>query len=196
MSPAQYVIRHADASDIPAIREMQARSMWALGADFYTSAEIATFMNSFGTMDDAVVIEGHCFVAADPGGAILASGAWSRAKPGYAAGMSATGPVADTPTVRSVFVDPAIARRGLGSAIMRRVEGDAALHGVRLLSLTATLSGAPLYERLGYEVQEVTQIVFPDKTRFGCVRMRKPLTAPPPCDPPATTPPEPHPSTY
>jgi len=46
--------------------------------------------------------------------------------------------------VRSVFVDPAIARRGVGSAIMRHVEEDAALHCVRLLGLTATLSGAPL----------------------------------------------------
>ncbi|HLV85293.1 MAG TPA: GNAT family N-acetyltransferase, partial [Devosia sp.] len=160
---------------IPAIREMQARSMWTLGADFYTRAEIANFMEAFGTMDNAIVIEGHFFIAEDPGGAILASGAWSRVRPGYAAGMSAREPAADIPTVRSVFVDPAIARRGVGSAIMRCVEYDAASHGVRLLGLTATLSGVPLYERLGYQVQEVTRINFSDKTRFGCVKMRKPL---------------------
>lgn len=154
---------------------MQARSMWTLGADFYTEAEIANFMDAFGTMDDAIVIEGHFFLAEDPNGAILGSGAWSRAKPGYATGMSATGQVADMPTVRSVFVDPAVARRGVGSAIMRHVENDAASHGFRLLGLTATLSGAPLYERLGYEVQEATEIIFPDKTSFGCVKMRKPL---------------------
>jgi len=175
LNPCHYAVRHARACDIPAIREMQARSMWTLGADFYTRAEIANFMEAFGTMDNAIVIEGHFFIAEDPGGAIVASGAWSRVRPGYAAGMSARGPAADIPTVRSVFVDPAIARRGVGSAIMRCVEDDAALHGVRLLGLTATLSGVPLYERLGYQVQEVTQIKFPDKTRFGCVKMRKPL---------------------
>jgi GNAT superfamily N-acetyltransferase len=175
MRPSQYVIRHARACDIPAIREMQARSMWALGADFYTRAEITNFMEAFGTMDNAIVLEGHFFLAEDRGGAILASGGWSRAKPGYAAGISENGQAASIPTVRSVFVDPAIARRGVGSAIMRRVEGDAALHNVRLLGLTATLSGAPLYERLGYQMQEATQIIFPDKTRFGCVKMTKPL---------------------
>jgi predicted N-acetyltransferase YhbS len=175
VNTCRYAIRHARASDIPAVRAMQARSMWTLGADFYTEAEMANFMDAFGTMDDAIVVEGHFFIAEDPGGAVLASGAWSRARPGYAAGMSATGPAAEMPTVRSVFVDPAIARRGLGSAIMRRVEDDAASHCVRLLSLTATLSGAPLYERLGYQVQEVTQIAFPDQTRFGCVKMTKPL---------------------
>lgn len=149
--------------------------MWTLGADFYTQAEIANFMETFGTMDDALVIEGHFFVAEDPGGRILASGAWSRARPGYAAGMPATGPDADMPTVRSVFVEPVMARRGIGYSIMRRVEDNAAFHGVGLLGLTATLPGAPLYERLGYRVQEVTQIVFPDKTRFGCVKMIKAL---------------------
>lgn len=174
-SPPQYVIRHACADDIPAIRAMQARSMWTLGADFYTEAEIATFMEAFGTMDDAIVLEGHFFLAEDPSGAILASGGWSRAKPGYAAGMPAKGQAASMPTVRSVFVDPAIARRGIASAIVWRVEEDAIAHSVRLLSLTATLSGAPLYERLGYQVVEATQIMFPDQTPFGCVKMKKSL---------------------
>ena len=149
--------------------------MWTLGANLYTRAEIKNFMQAFGTMDNAIVLEGHFFVAEDPSGAILASGGWSRAKPGYAAGISENGQAASTPTVRSVFVDPAIARRGVGSAIVRRVEGDAALHSVRLLVLTATLSGAPLYERHGYQIQETTQIIFPDKTCFGCVKMIKPL---------------------
>ena len=149
--------------------------MWTLGANFYTRAEITNFMQAFGTMDNAIVLEGHFFVAEDPSGAILASGGWSRAKPGYAAGISENGQAARIPTVRSVFVDPAIARRGVGSAIMHRVEGDAALHSVRLLVLTATLSGAPLYKRHGYQIQETTQIIFPDKTCFGCVKMTKPL---------------------
>jgi GNAT superfamily N-acetyltransferase len=147
--------------------------MWTLGADFYTGVEIANFMNTFGTMDDALVTEGHFFFAEDPSGRVLASGGWSRARPGYAEGMSESGPAAAMPTVRSVFVDPGIARRGVGSAMMRRVEDDAALHGVRLLGLTATLSGAPLYAGLGYQVQEATQITFPDQTRFGCVKMTK-----------------------
>ena len=175
MNPTPYVIRHARSRDIPAIRAMQARSMWTLGADFYSDAEIAGFMEAFGTMDDAIVLEGHCFLAEDTGGAILASGAWSRAKPGYAAGLPAKGQAADLPTVRSVFVDPAVARRGVASAIMWRVEEDAVAQGVRLLGLTATLSGVPLYQRLGYQVEEATQIMFPDQTRFGCVKMKKSL---------------------
>ncbi|GLQ53967.1 GNAT family N-acetyltransferase [Devosia nitrariae] len=175
MNPTPYFIRHARPRDITAIRAMQARSMWTLGADFYSEAEIAGFMEAFGTMDDAIVLEGHCFLAEDAYGAILASGAWSRAKPGYAAGLPAKGHAGDMPTVRSVFVDPAVARCGVGTAIMLRVEQDAIAHSVLLLGLTATLSGVPLYQRLGYQVEEVTQILFPDQTRFGCVKMQKVL---------------------
>lgn len=176
MNTSRYTIRRARACDIPAVREMQARSMWTLGARFYTRPEIANFMAAFGTMDNAIVLEGHFFLAEDPNGAIVASGGWSRAQPSYAAGLSEKVSAACNPTVRSVFVDPAIARCGVGSSVMRRVEEDAALHSVGLLRLTATLSGVPLYERLGYHVQETTQITFPDQTRFGCVKMSKALT--------------------
>ena len=69
-----YDIRAARAADIPAIRAMQARAMRALGAGFYRPAVIAAFLERIGTMDDAVVHEGH-FLVADAGGAIVGSGA-------------------------------------------------------------------------------------------------------------------------
>src|SRR5690606_9180070 len=76
MNTSRYTIRRARACDIPAVREMQARSMWTLGARFYTRAEIANFMAAFGTMDNAIILEGHFFLAEDPNGAIVASGGW------------------------------------------------------------------------------------------------------------------------
>lgn len=147
--------------------------MWVLGGDFYSSNEIASFLTLFGTMDDAVVEEGHYFVAEDRRGAILGSGGWTRSRPRYArAGAEIQTPV---PTVRSVFVDPAATRRGVASAIMARTEQDALDHGVETLQLTATLSGVSLYQALGYQTEEVTALELPDQSRFGCVRMRKAL---------------------
>ena len=149
--------------------------MWVLGGDFYTPTEIAGFLALFGTMDDAVVGEGHYFVAEDRRGAILGSGGWTRSRPRYAnAGTQA--PV-EVPTVRSVFVDPAATRRGVASAIMARTEQDAIDQGARTLQLTATLSGVALYQRLGYQTEEATALELPDQSRFGCVRMCKTLGA-------------------
>ena len=172
---SRYIIRLAHPADIPRLREMQQRSMLILGGDFYHSNELANFLTSFGTMDDAVVEEGHYFVAEDRRGAFLGSGGWTRSRPGYANAIAAIETSADTPTVRSVFVDPAATRRGVASAIMLRTERDALEHGVGTLQLTATLSGLALYEALGYRAEEATELKFPDESRFRCIKMRKSL---------------------
>jgi len=174
-SPSSYTIRLARPADIPAIRSMQERSMWVLGGDFYTPNDIASFLTLFGTMEDAVVDEGHYFVAEDRRGAILGSGGWTRSRPRYANAVAGTRTPAQAPTVRSVFVDPAATRRGVASAIMARTEGDAIDHGADTLQLTATLSGVALYRRLGYQTEEITALELPDQSRFECVRMRKAL---------------------
>ncbi|PAP97166.1 GNAT family N-acetyltransferase [Mesorhizobium wenxiniae] len=115
-----YVIRQARPVDIPAIRAMQERSMWVLGGDFYAAAEIADFLTQFGTMDDAIVEEGHFFVAEDHRGAILGSGGWTRLRPAYADALGSRD--AEWPSVRGVFVDPAATRHGVASEIMLRTE--------------------------------------------------------------------------
>lgn len=152
--------------------------MWVLGGDFYTPSEIASFLTEFGTMDDAIVAEGHYFVAEDHRGAILGSGGWSRSRPSYVNALGAGGPAVDKPTVRSVFVDPATTRRGIGSAIMLRTERDATEHGIRLLRLTATLSGVALYESLDYRTEEAAELKLPNQICFACVKMAKRLPKP------------------
>ncbi|MFC6486399.1 GNAT family N-acetyltransferase [Nitratireductor sp. GCM10026969] len=170
-----YIIRNASQTDIPAVRAMQERSMWVLGGDFYHASEIAGFLTEFGTMDDAIVDEGHFFVAESDRGALIGSGGWTRSRPSYANGLGDEGQYTGEPTVRSVFVDPAAVRRGIASAIMQRIERDAGEHGIRTLHLTATLSGIALYEHLGYQAEKAMTVCLSDKTRFACVSMAKQL---------------------
>lgn len=174
----RYTIRHARPADIPAIRAMQQRSMWVLGGHFYSDDEIAGFLTEFGTMDDAIVEEGHFFVAENQARKTLGSGGWTRRRPRYESGLGDGHDTEASPTVRGVFVDPAAQRRGIASSIMARVERDALEHGVRELALTATLSGAALYERLGYLVRERAQLALKNDTTFACVRMTKRLERP------------------
>jgi GNAT superfamily N-acetyltransferase len=171
-------IRHVRPAEIPVIRAMQERSLRVLGGAFYAPGEIAAFLTEIGTMDDAVVHEGHYFVAEDLDGAILASGGWSRKAPGYdrAAIRGVTNRNgADAATVRSVFVDPAAARRGIATAIMARIEQDAAAHGIGVLSMMATLSGLSFYARLGYQSEGEKTVALPGGLRFECITMSKTL---------------------
>jgi GNAT superfamily N-acetyltransferase len=174
------VFRRATRSEIPTIRAMQERSLTELGADFYSPAEIAGLIDSVGTMDDAVIDEGHYFVAVDPVGAVRASGGWSLREPGYDRARiagAADRPAVAGATVRSVFVDPAIARCGVASALMAYLERDAGNHGIRGMRLTATLSGLAFYTRLGWRTEGKKVIALPGGLRFGCVSMSKRMAA-------------------
>jgi GNAT superfamily N-acetyltransferase len=157
---------------------MQERSLLVLGGAFYAPGEIAAFLAEIGTMDDAVVHEGHYFVAANAGGAVLASGGWSRNTPGYdraAISGAAHRNGAGAAIVRSVFVDPAAARRGIATAIMARIEQDAAAHGIAVLSLMSTLSGLSFYARLGYRAEREKVVELSGGPRFRAMSMSKTL---------------------
>ncbi|MCT7378620.1 GNAT family N-acetyltransferase [Chelativorans salis] len=168
-------IRHVRPADIPAIRAMQERSMWVLGGAFYSDDEIAGFLTQYGTMDDAIVAEGHFFLAENQAGRILGSGGWTRRRPSYVGELGESHETEAVPTVRSVFVDPAAERRGIASSIMVQVERDAVEHDVPELSLMATLSGVALYERRGYLALASERLALSNGSSFACVRMMKRL---------------------
>jgi GNAT superfamily N-acetyltransferase len=64
----------------------------------------------------------------------------------------------DTAGVWAMGVDPATQRKGIGRRLLTTAMREAATHGVRRFYLGATPAGKPLYERLGYETQLVTQV--------------------------------------
>jgi GNAT superfamily N-acetyltransferase len=180
-----FEIRKAGRADVLEMRAMQARSMRAIGGRYYARGEIETFLNLVGTMDDAVVDEGHFFVAVDPFERVIGTGAWSCLVPGYAraaggrkAAPSVARPASGVATVRSVFVAPECTRRGIAQGIMHRIEADAAAAGITRLQLTAMLSGEAFYRAIGYVAEPRGTIALPDGTRFGCVTMKKPITMP------------------
>jgi len=180
-----FEIRKAGRSDILEMRAMQERSMLTIGSRFYSRSEIETFLNLVGTMDDAVLDEGHFFVAVDPFDRVIGTGAWSTLVPGYArvaggqqAAPSIARPAAGIATVRSVFVAPECTRRGIAHAIMHRIESDAAASGFDRLQLTATLSGEAFYRAMGYVAEPRGHVELPDGTRFGCVKMKKRVALP------------------
>jgi GNAT superfamily N-acetyltransferase len=165
----------ADGEHLHEIRAMQERSFRALGRGFYSPSAIESFLCSPGTLDEAVIGENHYFVTLDADDAIVATGGWSQRKPGYAQGLTAAPLEADCAIVRSVFVAPERARQGLATALMAHVEEDALNAGIRKLKLTATLSGAPLYEALGYRTGRQFHITLGCGQRFGAVDMEKHL---------------------
>lgn len=156
---------------------MQAQSFLELGAACYDRNVIEAFIGAIGTMDYSLLEQGTYYVAiAD--GKVVGSGGWSDRAPSYA--MRALRTAETTPakaTVRSIFVHPAWARRGIASTIMGLVEAGIAAAGFRTASLTATLSGVPLYQRLGYCAVQPVSLGLPEGLSFVGIAMTKDLNA-------------------
>lgn len=175
MRAAQINIRKAESHDADRIGAMQELSFRALGAAHYAPQAIASYIRQIGTFDPALIDEGHYFIAIDCLGEIVGTGGWSRLPPAYGQG-EARPAGRHTATIRSVFVAPSATRRGIGSAIMRHAEEDAGRDGVAMLSLTATLSGVPLYAALGYRAAaKRREIVLRDGARLDFLDMDKPI---------------------
>jgi GNAT superfamily N-acetyltransferase len=160
-------LRRARRDDIPAIDAMHALSVQALGAADYTADEIDAFLHSLGTYDPALIDDGTYFVM-EHDGQMVASGGWSRRLPhaslpaGSADAARRARPFSLSPhsgKIRSIFVHPGYARLGLGSRLVRHAEAEAAAVGHRLLEIWSSLTGVPLYRRLGY--QDIAPMVIP-----------------------------------
>ncbi|WP_419908617.1 GNAT family N-acetyltransferase [Hoeflea sp.] len=153
MTPA-LTHRLARPGDFDALMDLQQRATLGLSGDHYDLDAMRLALVEVPILTRDLIDDGHYHVLTDAKGAILAGGGWSRRAPGHAAasGENAESLAPDQALVRAVNVDPAMARRGLGSRIMAIIEADAVAQGHRHLLLTATLPGKLLYLRLGYRV--------------------------------------------
>jgi len=185
MEPGRdFIIRAATLDDILCTRTMQMRAMSLTAARYYSREEIDSFLRNIGTLEEAIVAEGHVFIAVDREKQVIGSGGWSRLAPCYARFTKAgeivavgSNPVPGVAAVRSLFVAPELERRGIGRAIMRAVEADAREWGMFLLRLTSLLSAERFYRTLGYAGEARGHMRLPDGARLGCVRLEKLIAA-------------------
>lgn len=173
---AELTLRRATPNDIPAIEAMHFLSVQGLGAADYSPAELEAFI-SHGTYEHAMVFGGTYYLIEDRG-QVVASGGWAQHLPISAAagaGSDEETSILSTASakIRSVFVHPKYARRGLGSRLVRHAEEEARTAGFRLLELWASLTGVPLYRRLGY--LEIRRLAIPGSngTEVPAVHMAK-----------------------
>jgi GNAT superfamily N-acetyltransferase len=148
-------LRNAVLSDCPVLEALIARSIHALGAGDYSHEQIeAALRGAFG-VDRQLIVDGTYYVA-EIGTRIVACGGWSRRRTLFggdahtARDATQLDPAHDAARIRAFFVDPSVARQGIGSALLTRCETDATAYGFRRFELMATLPGSRLYAARGY----------------------------------------------
>lgn len=174
-------IRPAVPADVPALRALIDASVRALHPHDYTPAQIDGALESVYGVDTRLIEDGTYFVAQTAGTApvIVGCGGWSRRRTLYGGDRFAgredalLDPRTDAAKIRAFFVDPAWARRGVGSLILEACERAAAAAGYARLEMGATLTGVPFYRSKGYAEAERSQAPLANGESLAIVRMTK-----------------------
>ena len=149
------LLRKAVPADVAALRSLIAKSARGLSTADYRPAQVEGALRGAFGVDSQLVTDGTYFVAEDDG-ALAGCGGWSYratlfggdARSGRDA--SPLDPRTQPAKIRAFFVDPAHARRGIGSMLLERCEREARAQGFRAVELMATLPGVRLYAARGY----------------------------------------------
>lgn len=171
-------LRAADREDAASLQRLIARSAEGLSAGYYTPAQVdALVQHVFGV--DTQLIDDRTYYVVENGGVIVACGGWSRRATLFGGDQAKTGddslldPAADAARIRAFFVEPSMARRGLGRALLVRSIEDARAAGFRRMELVATLPGEPLYAAGGFVVTGRFDLQLSGDVRVAVARMSR-----------------------
>ena len=174
-------IRPAQLDEVPALTELIARSVRALGAGYYTPRQIElSLVHVFGV--DTQLIHDQTYFVMDDNGTYAGCGGWSKRRTLYGGDQLKAGednlldPTTEAARIRAFFIDPAYARRGLGKQLLALCEAEAQAAGFTRCEMGATLSGVPLYEVCGYRAVKTIDIPMPDHEILPIVQMDKTLS--------------------
>jgi len=173
-------VRIAERADVAALQQLIVRSARGLSAGYYTPEQTEALLRYvFGV--DTQLIEDHTYLLIEVDGEIVACGGWSKRATLFGGDQAKTGadplldPSVEPARIRAFFVDPRMARRGLGRQLIARCATEAKMAGFKSLELVSTLPGEPLYLASGFAVTERFDLTLPEGVRVPVVRMRLPL---------------------
>lgn len=176
----EVVIRPASAGDASAIAALMREAVLAFASNVYTPRQVRSALEYICRPDDQLIADGTYFVAVQEA-QLAGCGGWSARRKAYSGSTAADGddelldPRTEAARIRAMFVGPQFARRGIGSAILRHSEQQAAAAGFRRLQLAAMRSAGTLYESCGYSAVGDAPIVLEDGVVLQCTLMRKVL---------------------
>jgi predicted N-acetyltransferase YhbS len=181
--PAQateWPLRLACDADVPALEALIPRSVRALQAPWYSTAQMQAALGKVFGVDRQLIRDGTYFVA-EHEGTVVGCGGWSRRRSLYGSDNHRTGedelldPARDAARIRAFFVHPDYARRGIARSIMTACERAIIEAGFRTVDIVATLAGEPLYAAFGYAVVARYEIPLSGGLGLPAVRMSKNL---------------------
>lgn len=178
-----FTIRPAAPADIPAMQALIARSGVQLSVGFYTDEQAAAITREVFGVDSQLVADQTYFAIEDADGAIVACGGWSKRSTVFGGDQHKSGPdrlldaASEPARIRAFFVEPAMARRGLGGMLLDHCVAQARAAGFTALELMSTMPGVPLYLAYGFVPLETISLPLAAGVNVALTRMRRELAA-------------------
>jgi len=154
-----------------------------LGAPYYRPSQIeGALCGAFGV--DTRLLADRTYFVAEEDDRLAGCGGWSFRSTLFGSDArtdrdsSTLDPRTQAAKIRAFFVDPAFARRGIGSLLLERCEQEARAHGFSRVELMATLPGAKLYAARGYLGAAMVHFDVGGGETIEFIPMRKELVAP------------------
>jgi len=147
-------LRKAIPADIPQLQALIARSARGLSQQDYRPSQVeGALRGAFGV--DTQLLADETYFVVEEEGRCVGCGGWSYRSTLFGgdarAGRDASIIATDQPAkIRAFFVDPDMARRGIGTMLLEHCEAQARQHGYKRVELMATLPGVKLYGARGY----------------------------------------------
>ena len=174
-------LRKATPADVPVLQELIARSARGLSTDDYRPAQVeGALRGAFGV--DSQLLKDQTYFVAEENGVIIGCGGWSYRATLFGGDArserdsSSLDPKTQAAKIRAFFVDPAQARRGIGTMLLARCEQEAKKRGFSQVELMATLPGVKLYAARGYVGTEQVSYDVGSGESIEFLPMRKYLT--------------------
>ena len=160
-------LRVATLEDREALRELIDRSARELSKGDYRAEQVEGALQGAFGVDSQLIQDGTFFVVQE-GPVIVGCGGWSYRRTLFGGDKRAErdsallDPRTDPAKIRAFFVDPAHARKGIGTMLLDKCESEARRRGFSRVELMSTLPGVRLYSARGYSgVEQIRYEVAP-----------------------------------
>jgi len=154
-----FTVRRAREVDCEAIWRIHARAIREIAKSHYTSEEIEAWASPRKPEHYVEAIRDKEFYVAEENGVVVGFGTLNQMQS----------------EIEAVYVSPEVARRGIGNAILQRLEERARNLSIKSLKINASLNAVPFYKSAGYESRKEMKHRLASGVEIGCVLMTKRL---------------------
>jgi GNAT superfamily N-acetyltransferase len=180
VSQVPFTLRRADITELSHLADLRLSSILSLEMPRHSLAAIKAVLAAVPDVDAALLASGR-YVVAEREGDLIGGAGWSVLPLQFRSdrivhedgGTAFVSLDADSVLLRGFFLDPDLGRRGVGAALLRQIEADAAEQGYSAAEAIVPADAQLLYRSLGFRPVRKLAVSLDSGEAHPVLQMRK-----------------------